>query len=182
MANFIPVAIALLTTMFYQNDLLFKLWLVQGDQVTMSNGISRILILMSTFLLILDNQILPDRYRIRINKVGAMAIDYVVAHVAMASMLYVWTQFQSMLCMLLKELLLLENDPQHLVYHQLGGDIFLGFFTTAMSIITLWYSFKATGSKERFKTAFFTCVDAIVDVSLKICDCSDDENDMSKKQ
>lgn len=179
MANFVPVAIAFLITAYHQTELPFKLWLVQGNDLNMSNGISRMLILISTFLLVLDNKIMPDRYRIKITRIVAMAIDYLVAHIAMALMLYIWNQFQSMLCTLLKELLLLENDPQHLIYHQLGGDIFLGFFTTAMSLITLWYSFKATGSKERFRTAFFTCIDAIVDVSLKICDCSDDENGVS---
>lgn len=83
-----------------------------------------------------------------------------------------------MLCMLLKELLLIEGDDKDVVYHQLGGDIFLGYMTTVMSLMTFWYSFKATGSRERLKTALFACIDVVVDFSLKICDCSDDENDV----
>lgn len=177
MANFIPVVIALLATIYSP----FSLWSVVGDDFNISNVFSRNIILFSTFLFILDNNLIPDRFRSSIPKICALVIDYLLAHIAMASMLYSWTQFQSMLCILLKELLLLENDPEHVIYHQLGGDIFLGYFTTAMSILTLWYSFKATGSKKRFKSAFFTCVDAFVDISLKICDCSDDEDDVSNK-
>lgn len=179
MANFIPVVIALLVNVYQQTDAPFASWLVIGNDLKISNVISRMPILLSTFLLILDNKLMPDRYRTNIPPICALIIDYLVTHSSMALMLYVWTQFQSMLCVLLKELLLLENDPKHLIYEQLGGDIFLGYFTTGMSVITLFYSFQATGSKERFKRAFFTFIDAIVDISLKICECSDDETDVS---
>lgn len=180
MANFLPVVTALFITIYQQTDVpaIIK-WLIVPDVSDVSNVVSRMLILMSSFLLILDNQLMPDRYRTRIPRICALIIDYLVAQIAMASLVYVWTQFQSMLCVLLKELLLLENDPKHSIYHELGGDIFLGYFTTSMSLMTLWYSFKATGSKELFKRAFFTCIDGIVDISLKICDCSDDENEVS---
>ncbi len=168
--------------MYQQTDIPFTLWLTVADNSKTSSFISRMFILTSTFLLILDNKLMPDRFRMHIPRICAFIIDYLLSQIIMAVILYVWTSFQSMLCMLLKELLLLENDTKHLIYHQLGGDIFLGYFTTAMSLMTFWYTFKATGSKERFKEAFFTSVDAIVDVSLKIiddeidqnnCDCSD---------
>lgn len=176
MANFLPMVFALFATIYNETDLPFTSWLVITDDLKNSNVISRMLILLSTFLLMLDNNIMPDRYRTNIPKICALVIDYLVTHIAMALILYVWTQFQSMLCILLKELLLVESDPKHTVFYQLGGDIFLGYFTTAMSLITLWYSFKATGSKERFKNALFTCCDIVADNLLKICECDDDEN------
>lgn len=179
MANFVPVTIALVATLisiYQQINLPFTLWLAQA---TGDNFPPRIFILISTFFLLLDNTLLPDRYRVRIPFICALIIDYLLAQSAMAVMLYVWTQFHSMLTMLLKELLLLENDTQHLIFYQLGGDIFLGYFTTAMSIITFWYTFKATGSKERLKATVFKCIDVVADICLKICDCSDDENDES---
>lgn len=176
MANFLPVVIALVVTIYNQTNVPFTSWLIIGDDLKNSNVISRMLILLSTFLLILDNNLMPDRYRMKIPPICALIIEYIETHIAMVLILYVWTQFQSMLCILLKELLLVESDPQHTIYYQLGGDIFLGYFTTAMSIITLWYSFKATGSKERFKNAMFTFCDFFADHLLKICECSDDEN------
>lgn len=178
MANFIPVVIALIVNIYQQSSAPLLSWLVIVDDL---NVISRLSVLLSTFFLILDSKI-PDRYRKIVPLICALIIDYLVTHIAMTAIMYVWTQFQSMLCVLLKELLTLDpNDPKHLIYHQLGGDIFLGYFTTAMSVITLWYSFKATDSKDRFKKAFFTCIDTVVDVSIKMCECSDDENVPHKK-
>lgn len=105
-----------------------------------------------------------------------------MTHFSMALILYIWTQFQKLLCTLLKALLVHNNYPPNYIYDQIGGDIFLGYFTTSMSAITFWYSFKATASRERFKNTIFRWCDTIVDKMIKICDCSDDENDeISKK-
>lgn len=115
-----------------------------------------------------------------IPRICGLLIDFLLTYIALDLLLYVWITFQNILRLFVKELLLLENNPQqqHVIYDQLGGDIFLGYFTTGMSIITLWYSFKATGSKEQIKKALFTCCDTVVDLSLKIFD-DDDENYIS---
>lgn len=176
MANPVPITIALLVTLisnYRQIDVPFTLWLLElvvGDTVP-----SRIIVI-STFLLLLDNTLLPDHYRLRIPHICAFIIDYSIAQITMAVMLYVWTQFHSMLTALLKELLLHENDSEHIIYNQLGGDIFLGYFTTAMSILTFWYTFKATDSKRRLKATIFKCIDIIVDIGLKIFDYDDSDD------
>lgn len=185
MANLIPVVISLIVIIYDKAEILL-LWKLstptKPDEIPFMSVASRLLILLSTCLLIMDNNLIPDRYRIKMPRICALATEYMITQIAMISMLYVWTRFQSMLCFLLKELLMQDNNPNYKLYDDLGGDIFLGYFTTAMSILTTWYTFNATGSKQRFKNGFFTFIDFIVDIFLRICDCGDDDESDASAQ
>lgn len=175
MANLLPTTMALFVTLviiYLESNKPFSLWLLAFFMGNTSA--SQIIITMCTFLLLLDKALLPNRYRLRIPYICSLIIDYLMAQIAMAAMLYAWTVLHSMLDTLLRELLLRE-DGKGSIYDETNGVIFLDRFMTATSILTFGYTFKVTDLKTRLKATALKGLDVIVDIGLKIFDYDDSD-------
>ncbi|KAL5278106.1 hypothetical protein ACFFRR_003012 [Megaselia abdita] len=107
----------------------------------------------SVFMLLLDNDIIPVRYRCISTICQTLAEAFIFLVITEFSTLVLWCNIEKVAFTVVKYVL---SESSSTLYMDLGGDSFVGFIITIISVFTLCNAAIATGYYDQLQNQYST--------------------------